>query len=82
MPAATLVERLTAGPARVLGLPEPRVAVGEPANLTILQPGRPWTLEQDQQASLAANHPYIGRPVRAAIVATVVDGTIRYEQER
>jgi len=82
MPAATLVERLTAGPAQVLGLSVPRLAVGEPADLTLLQSGTPWQLKPDQQVSLAANTPYVGRPLQAAIVATVIDGTIRYEQER
>src|SRR4029450_3423405 len=32
----TILERMSAGPARALGLPVPRVRVGEPANLVLL----------------------------------------------
>src|SRR5215472_13245237 len=35
---ATLLERMSAGPARIFGLERPRVAVGAPANLVLLSP--------------------------------------------
>ena len=40
VPLATIVERMSAGPARAYGLDAPRVAVGAPANLTLIDTTR------------------------------------------
>ena len=47
VPLATLLDRLSAGPARALGLPVPRIAVGEPANLVLLDLEAEWTVRED-----------------------------------
>ena len=47
VPLATLLERLSAGPARALGLPVPRIAVGQPANLVLLDLEAEWTVRED-----------------------------------
>lgn len=80
MSAETLVARLTEGPARILGRPAPRIAVGEPADLTVLKPGE-WRFEPTRRASLAANHPYDGRSLSVYVAATIVAGEVRHEQE-
>ena len=36
LPLETLLERMSAGPARAFGLEPPRIAVGAPANLVLL----------------------------------------------
>src|SRR5207249_9649286 len=36
VPLETLLERMSAGPARAYGLDEPRIAVGKPANVVLL----------------------------------------------
>ena len=46
VPLGTILERLSAGPARALGLPVPRIAVGEPANLVLLDLEAEWTVER------------------------------------
>ena len=38
----TLLERMSAGPARIFGLPAPRIAVGAPANLVLLDSTAGW----------------------------------------
>ena len=40
VPLETLLERLSAGPARAYGLEPPRIEVGAPANLVLLDPRR------------------------------------------
>ena len=55
VPLATLLERLSAGPARALGLPVPRIAVGEPANLVLLDLDAEWTVRADAFRSRSAN---------------------------
>ena len=40
LPLATLLERMSAGPARVFGIARPRIAVGAKADLVLLDLGR------------------------------------------
>ena len=46
LPLETLLERMSAGPARALGLPEPRIEVGARANLVLLDLETEWTVEE------------------------------------
>src|SRR5206468_2688665 len=43
----TLLERMSAGPARAYGVDPPRIAVGAPANLVLLGPHANWRAEED-----------------------------------
>jgi len=51
---ATLVERMTAGPYRILGssagIPEPRLRIGEPAMCTLFDPAAEWTVGESRVA--------------------------------
>ena len=44
LPLETLLERMSAGPARIFGLDRPRVAAGARANLVLLDLEREWTV--------------------------------------
>src|SRR5204863_2132319 len=46
VPLETLLERMSAGPARAYGLERPRIAVGEPANLVLLDTAAEWRVEE------------------------------------
>jgi dihydroorotase len=70
---ALVVERLTAGGA-LLGLPVPRVMTGEPANLCLVDPAAPWTVDGHALASRAHNTPYDGTTFDTAVVATFLRG--------
>ncbi|MGE0641678.1 MAG: dihydroorotase [Thermoanaerobaculia bacterium] len=72
------VELLTAGPARVLGLPGGTLSVGAPADLTVIDLERPWTLRAGEFASKSANTPFEAWEVRGAAVLTVVGGRVVY----
>ena len=45
-PLETLLERMSAGPAAIFGLDRPRIAVGAPANLTLLDLAATWRVTQ------------------------------------
>jgi dihydroorotase len=72
--AAVMSER----PAAIAGLPDQGrpIAVGEPATLTLVDPDANWTVRGADLASLAANTPYEGMRLPAAVVATVLRGRI------
>jgi dihydroorotase len=76
LPLETLLERMSAGPARALGLPEPRVEVGARANLVLLDLDAEWTVEADGFRSRSANSWLLGERLRARVLKTVADGRV------
>jgi dihydroorotase len=73
---ATLVARLSAGPARLLNLPGGSLAVGAPADLTVLDLERPWTVEPARFRSRSRNTPFAGWTGTGAPVMTIVGGVV------
>jgi dihydroorotase len=76
LPLATLLERMSAGPARALGLPEPRIEIGARANVVVLDPDAEWTVAEDGFRSRSANSWLLGERLRGAVVTTVADGRV------
>ena len=76
----TLLERMSAGPARVFGLPVPRIAVGERANVVQLDPAEEWVVTDDELRSRSANSWCLGSTLRGRVVRTVADGRVAFER--
>jgi dihydroorotase len=70
----TLVTRLSAAPARLLGLPGGTLAPGAPADITILDLDRPWTVNPATFQSRSRNTPFAGFTGRGAPWMTLVGG--------
>jgi len=70
----TLLERMSAGPARALELPEPRIEVGARANLVELDLDAEWEVTEAGFRSLSANSWLLGETLRGRVVRTVADG--------
>jgi dihydroorotase len=70
----TLLERMSAGPARALGLPEPRIEVGARANLVVLDLDAEWQVTEAGFRSLSANSWLLGETLRGGVVRTIADG--------
>jgi dihydroorotase len=75
----TLLERMSAGPARAFGLPEPRIEVGARANLVALDLGAEWTVTEGGFRSLSANSWLLGETLRGRVVKTIADGRLVFE---
>jgi dihydroorotase len=65
-----LVELLTAGPARVLGLSQGRLSTGVPADLCLFHPDRAWKIEAGRMPGKAQNTPFDGRAVEGRVLGT------------
>jgi dihydroorotase len=76
IPLETLLERLSAGPARAFGLPVPRIAVGERANVALLDLDSAWRVQENCFLSRSANSWLLGRKLRGRVVKTVADGRV------
>jgi dihydroorotase len=75
----TLLERLSSGPAAVYGLPAPRIAVGEPANLVLLDLAASRRVEAADFRSRSANSWLLGERVTGKVRMTVAAGRTVYE---
>ena len=76
VPLETLLERMSAGPARAFGLPEPRIEVGARANLVLLDLEADWTVEESGFRSRSANSWLLGERLRGRVLKTVADGRL------
>jgi dihydroorotase len=74
-----MVELFTTGPARVLGI-ERKLAVGQPADLTIFSTTQEWKYDVKQSPSKSRNSPFDGRSFKGAPMATIVGGRIVYRR--
>jgi len=75
----TLLERMSAGPARLFGLERPRVAAGAPANLVLLDPAATWRVREERFRSRSANSWLLGERLHGRVVLTVAAGRVAYE---
>lgn len=56
----TLLDRVVYAPREILSQPLPAIKSGEPANLTIIDPGHIWSVNPDEFKSLSRNTPFGG----------------------
>lgn len=73
---AGVAQVMSVRPARIAGLVghgRP-IAVGEPANLTLVDPSATVTVDRDASMSLSRNNPWHGRHLTGAVHATVLHG--------
>ncbi|MFQ5519887.1 MAG: dihydroorotase [Candidatus Methylomirabilia bacterium] len=73
---ATLIARLTVGPARVFGLAGGTLAVGSQADITILDPERELTIDLGRFYSKGRNTPFGGWKVTGAPWMTIIGGRV------
>ncbi|MGH3092336.1 MAG: amidohydrolase family protein, partial [Gaiellaceae bacterium] len=76
LPLSTLLERMSAGPARIYGLEPPRIAVGAPANLVLLDLETTWRVGEGRFRSKSANSWLLGESLRGTVVQTVAAGKV------
>ena len=80
-----MLAMMTCNPARVLGIDRMglgALAVGGPADVTVIDPHMEWTIRADEFASTGRNCPFDGWTVRGRAIATVVAGEMVFERKR
>jgi dihydroorotase len=70
------IELLSAGPARVLGVPGGSLVEGAPADITVIDPDRRVRIDATGFRSRSRNSPFDGWELRGAPVATIVGGRV------
>jgi dihydroorotase len=78
IPLGVLLERMSAGPARAYGLDEPRIAVGSPANLVLLDLNASYRITEEMFRSRSVNSWLLGETVKGKVRATIGAGRLVY----
>ena len=73
-----LIDRLTAAPARFLGMDLGTLRPGSPADVTIFDPNAQWLVDPSQFASKGKNTPLAGTKLTGRVVATIAVGDVVY----
>lgn len=76
---ATLVERMSTIPARLLGLGKGTLRPGQDADLTVIDPSKEWVIEPSSFYSRSRNTPFGGLKVVGSVSQTIVGGQVKYE---
>jgi dihydroorotase len=72
----TLLERMSAGPARIFGLDVPMVKVGAEANLVLLDLNAHWRVKEDGFRSRSVNSWLLGERLRGKVAGTIAAGRL------
>jgi dihydroorotase len=72
-----LIERMTAG-AALFGLPVAAIAVGEPANLTLLDLEAEWVAGEHGWESRSENCCFAGRRLQGRVLLTIAAGGVAH----
>ncbi len=73
---AEAIERMSTNPAKILGLPGGSLAVGTPADITIIDMDKEWVVDPQSFASKGRNTPFKGWQLKGKAYATVVGGKV------
>ncbi len=76
-----MLAMLTWRPARILGVQKGTLAVGDRADVAIIDPDAEWTIDSGRFYSKSHNCPYDGWTVKGRVLQTIVAGELRYSAD-
>ena len=79
LPITQGLARITADPARILGIDGGRLNQGASADICVFDPERYWKVEPKALKSQGKNTPFIGLEVKGKVRYTLVEGQVIYE---
>lgn len=77
-----VVERLTCGPARILGIDSGHLGMGATADLCIFDPDTDWRVAPDTLHSRGQNSPFLGWELPGRVSHTLLEGRVVYGDDR
>jgi dihydroorotase len=73
-----LVDRLTCGPANILGLPYGTLSTGASADICIFDPQLTWVVDTHTLVSHGHNTPFLGWEMQGRVTHTLLEGRVVY----
>ena len=74
-----IAEKMSAAPARILGLQGGKIEVGGVADLTIADLNEKWIVDPANFVSKGKNNPFEGYELYGVVKYTIVDGEVKYQ---
>jgi dihydroorotase len=74
------VAKLTCNPAKIMRLDGGELKAGGPADITIVDPEKEWTVEPTQFHSKSRNTPFSEWKMKGGVFATIVGGRVLYQE--
>jgi dihydroorotase len=75
-----LVAKMSTNPARILNIPGGSLTIGSPADVTLMDLNREWTVDANTFASKSRNCPFNGWTLPGKAVMTIVGGRVVWEE--
>ena len=75
-----LIQKMSCAPAAILKVPGGTLEQGAPADITVIDPERKWTVNVDAFKSKSRNCPFNGWELKGKAVMTIVGGEIKYRE--
>lgn len=72
------IEKLTAAPAKTLGLKSGTLSIGAPADIVVFDPEAEVTVKASAFKSMGRNTPFDGWNLKGAVIATIAAGKVAY----
>jgi dihydroorotase len=72
------ISRLSSSPAQALSLPGGRLQEGGPADVTVIDMARAWSVEPRAFLSRSRNTPFAGRVLPGRAVLTILGGRVSH----
>ncbi len=76
VPVERVIEALTVNPARILGVAGGNLAPGAPADITVIDPEKRWSVDVGALRSKSRNTPFANWEMKGAARATIVSGQV------
>jgi dihydroorotase len=77
----TMIEKMSANPAGILGIGRGTLRQGAPADITVIDPDREWTVTAEGLASKSKNSPWLGTTMKGCAAYTIVGGKVVYKRQ-
>ena len=72
----TLIAKMTAEPAKIFGLDAGTLTIGAPADVTVIDTEKTWTVDAEKFYTRGSHSPFVGRTLKGRAVATIVHGNL------
>ena len=79
VPFAKVIEKMTIGPANIIGVDKGHLSVGADADIAIFDTKKKWIVDGKKFFSKAKNSVFIGKELIGKAEYTIVNGKIKYE---
>ncbi len=79
MSLTDVVAKMTQIPSDYFGLGRGTLQEGAPADVTVIDPERKWTVKKSEFRSRSRNTPFEGRELKGRAVFTIVGGEVRHD---